>query len=359
MISAYAPISDSFVAAGTSESQIQVSQFPNVDSEVSWVAEQPAKGMRHFEFSGVTRPTTTTILGKCSHWPVNDIAHMGEHVAAVSAATLSTWDLVKGRRVRHVTTPDHATTCNYIGERLIAASGHGRSIHLYDTRLNTSNPAWTAKVATDNLYTSAVDGCTVFAAGADGCIYGVDLRASHQYKWDLQPNLGRTHSEGGLRSGFRNDENGVSNAVLDLEVFNGNLFFTLESGHVCAIPREFDMTSSKSVETMSDDTSRKLQSTRVTGGDYTFQAKYSSTPVTTKIGCDVVGAGNDIHIVVGCELGGINYYSYNQEKKIIEIDTKIHGFDEDFGVLNPQWAPAGLYASMGDALCLLPFQKQE
>ncbi|GEQ66755.1 hypothetical protein JCM33374_g418 [Metschnikowia sp. JCM 33374] len=115
MISTFVPVSDSFVVAGTSDSQIQVIQFPTPDPTSYFNGTMTRASPR---FAGVRHATSTTTLGKCSFWPVNGMAHMDETVAAVSATTLSTWDLVKNRRVRHVTTPDHSTTCNYIGAKL-------------------------------------------------------------------------------------------------------------------------------------------------------------------------------------------------------------------------------------------------
>lgn len=366
MISAFTPILDSFVVAGTSESQIEVMQFLLPDSVSAFSDIHAGDDTREFSLSlsGITRPSSTTVLGKCSHWPVNDIAHMDESVAAVSASTLSTWDLVKNHRVRHLTTPDHVTTCEYVGPRLLAAAGHGRLVHLYDMRLLTlaQKPAWTVKIATDNLYTMAVDECTVFTAGADGYVYGVDLRAQHKYRWDLQPNLQilankRNSYLDSLHPKEYTADSGT-NAVLDLKVSKDHMFVTLESGQLCGIPRQMH-TVEESLDTVPNNTqeinNHKKKESETQGDDYLFATNYLSTPVKTKIGCHILDAQFDIRIAVGSEQGFLSHYKYEPKNGDLSLVQKINIGSPNDDIFCVRWAPRGLYVNMGSTLNLLPY----
>lgn len=317
MITSIAPILEAFVVVGTSDSWLQICRFPTqVDHDASFGA------CDEFLHSSPITSLHKDSIGKCSRLPVSEVSGSGDALAAASAATLSTWDLVKCSRLRYWSTPDHCETCHHITPNLLAVAGHGRQVHFYDIRILNSKPTWSLPLSQDNLYTICGAQESVFAAGADGLLYKADLRNAVKTLYDFSLHF---PSESAPR------------AILGLSRVDTEIVMLFETGDVLSLKPLVNPSSE--------------EETHVSFRKSTQPA----AAYTTHVGCSAFQSASKIHVATGSERGHVNYFRHDvQQNTVSHVQRLALGLEACTKVL---WGPSGLYAGLGGEIVLFPFSE--
>lgn len=204
VVTAFAPILDSFVVSGDSESRLSILQI-----DWSSKSEKPLESA-HYALRNLN---SISSIGKCSHTPVSSASALKQRILATSGLSASIWDAVEKSRLRHFSTSEALNCAQWITPDLIAVAGNACAVSLYDIRIHNLTPIMSQAVAQDNLYAMCVDQGSVFCGGADGNMYKMDLRNEVVEKWEL-------HEE---------------DAILDMKMSGKSVVALTESGTICAV----------------------------------------------------------------------------------------------------------------------------
>lgn len=122
---------------------------------------------------------------KCLSTAVVDVSFNGTLFAA-AGSTVLTWDVIKQTRtaVARLSAPDLAAACSWLLPQLAVSAGAACGVSFWDTRVGTKK-VHLVKVAKDNLYALKAAENGVYAAGADGKVYQIDLRALKKEEIDF------------------------------------------------------------------------------------------------------------------------------------------------------------------------------
>lgn len=331
MISAFTCLLASFVISGSTESTLDVHQFPSeatlaaiVDSNINGTSLLP-----HC-WNAFLPPVKTFPLGKCSRSPIEALDCSENRVLAVAGRSLSLWDVESATRLKVATTPGHSSTCQFVGPNLVVAAGHDCLLNFYDLRTHNDLPLWSLKIASDNIFTLVVKNECVFAAGADGCVYGVDLRKGYQHTWHLP----QDHSA----------------AIVDLKMTDDAFTAVLELGSVVGIPYEprkkGPKLSSNTKSSLIDDASDEQD----VSGDLLFRQALPDQPLQGRIGCDVLQPDpQTLLVAIGSYHGDIHYLEpwLTSPSKAAHLSSA--------PVISVQWSSLGLFACSENQMSLLPF----
>lgn len=292
LVTAFVPVSESFVVAGDSESRLSVLQ---VDWQ-STLSVSPTKP--HWKRTGL-KPVAS--LGKCSHSAISSVVSLDKHILAASGLSASIWDAVSRARLRYYTTSDSVNCAEYITSSLVAIAGDACTLSIFDTRNHNLAPSMAHKIARDNLYGMAVDGASIFCGGADGNVYKMDLRNQLLETWELP------HRD----------------AIIDLKVAS--------SDHVLALTE-----------------SGTIHGVGSTGPDYEFSLQIEHS-FAHRVKCDVMSLRTGINVACGGEAGLAHTFHYDGKQASSKQDVPI-GNDVVAAV---RWSENGLFVAHASQIVLI------
>ncbi|KAF5209720.1 hypothetical protein E0198_004031 [Clavispora lusitaniae] len=331
-ITAFAPVSDTFVLAGDATSQLALFRVPdawedaeriwsdpgdadnhardaigttsisamdtahrtnigrtNTSSDTSSALSQCAEGT--IEAGVGARLTRGPPLGKVSRAPVADVSSLGALAVAASSTTVSTWDLGAGRRDA-VYFATKTTARGAFWRPNMAAAGTLEAIHLFDLRSAGESPAASIKVARDNVYAlSCSREGTLFTGGADGSVCVVDLRAQRAHTCAIP---------------------GQRGAVLDVRPVTNGVVATMENGSVCQVP----------------------ESGRTLGFDVAVDA------FKHRVSGDVAESPHGLRVAVGSDYGYV-WVVDGARRRRMQLEARVPAV---------RWGPRGLYACAAEKL---------
>lgn len=380
MITTICPISENVVAIGLSDSCIRLVRIPG---------HELTSSLAHGALISPMMAHPFLLLGNCGHGAVSDMDVMyrdgtygldggstgatgmsDPFLIATASSTLSVWDVLKSRRLGSYSSNSQFFACKWLQKTLIAATGSGRALNLFDPRAKFAiKPVWSLDVLSDNLYTIAQpkeqNSCSqVYLAGADGAIYTIDLRAGVLKVWQLP-----LHVLGGSDSIPSNHTvEKTTNAILDLSLDEDIIVALCENGQVCGIPIQdtkdsfFEDTKGSFLEDTKDSLLKDAKDTGFRNMAMKNQEIKNHGPLmfskslmkkaTSRIRCDTQLLGDNLHIAVGGDNGTVSILSYNKPKRSIYESKQIKVSSET--VLSVLWSPNGLLVGSGDSAALYP-----
>lgn len=322
MISAVCPVLSLFALSGAHDSTVSIHRFP-----AQCVLQAGDLGGIPGCKSPVG-PVSSQTLGKALRHPVEDLSVHANDAAVAAGSTLALYDLAVLKRHRLFSQAHTISACRYADANTLVCAGHGRLVLVYDLRSADPNPAWLLAVALDNLFTVAVDRPYVFLGGADGVVYGLDLRASALYSY-------HTDSPG-------------PDAVLLVNASEGVLVTLKESGTVLGTLYNVDP----------GQTSAVLTPAKVTTGTHLFTSTLGHK-FTSRVRGDTLWRDGQLHFACGTQGPEIRYLAWSEKtKSALRIcSATLSAPQTAASFLGAVWAPQGLLAHAGSVPVLLPFSE--
>lgn len=350
MITALCPISESILVEGASDSSLKIIRFPSPDLILYW-----SEALDGYPQAIPSIPHS--VLGKCSHRAVSAIDYMnsedgleGVKLVASAGNTIATWDVLRGKRLSSYSGNGQYYACKYLNQNVLGACGENRALSLYDFRAKSgSKPVWNLDVASDNLYTLAPaklkQKCSeIYLGGADGIIYGIDIRNSTRSLWDMPGSSFETPMS----------KNSSTNAILDLSIQLDVMVVLRENGDVCGLElgKNRQETTLPSLPGEKEDSLLKdiaKNGSSLAQKRLLFQRQVR-LKITTRLNAAVLSFNDSLNILVGDEDGNVLTLNYDKASKKLLPTRKIALCSTP--ITQVHWAPQGIYYNTMDTTYL-------